>query len=150
MRLIAHDLREVGITVDCAPVLDVADEATHAVIGTRAYSRDPARVVELGRAAMAGLIAGGVAPVIKHIPGHGRARADSHLELPVVPATMAELQRDFAPFRALRDAPAAMTAHLVYTAIDPDRPAPPRPRCRPRSCAARSASTGCCSATISR
>ena len=122
MRLIAHDLREVGITIDCAPDIDVADEATHAVIGTRAYSRDPARVAALGRAAMEGLIAGGVAPVIKHIPGHGRARADSHLELPVVDASREALQRDFAPFRALRDAPAAMTAHIVFTALDKTRP----------------------------
>ncbi len=128
MRLIAHDLREVGVTVDCAPVLDVADAATHAVIGTRAYSRDPARVAALGRAAMAGLIGGGVAPVVKHIPGHGRARADSHLELPVVEASRAELQRDFAPFRALADAPAAMTAHVVYTAIDAERPGTTSPK----------------------
>jgi beta-N-acetylhexosaminidase len=122
MRLIAHDLREVGVTIDCAPCLDVADEATHAVIGSRAYGRDPARVVALGRAAMAGLTAGGVCPVIKHIPGHGRARVDSHLEVPVVPATREELERDFAPFRALKDAPAAMTAHLQFLALDPDRP----------------------------
>jgi beta-N-acetylhexosaminidase len=123
MRLIAHDLREVGVTIDCAPDLDVADEATHAAIGTRSYSRDPLRVAVLGRAAMEGLIAGGVAPVIKHMPGHGRARVDSHLELPVVEASRAELARDFAPFRALRDAPAGMTAHLVFTAIDRERPA---------------------------
>ena len=109
-RLIAHDLGEVGITVDCAPVLDVADELTHAVIGTRAYSRDPARVAALGRAVMEGLIAGGVLPVVKHVPGHGRARADSHLELPIVEASREELaERDFAPFKALADAPAAMT-----------------------------------------
>jgi beta-N-acetylhexosaminidase len=122
MRLIAHDLREVGITVDCAPDVDVADEATHAVIGTRAYGRDPARVAALGRAAMEGLLAGGVAPVIKHMPGHGRARADSHLEVPVVNASRAELERDFAPFRALNDAVAGMSAHVVYTAIDPSHP----------------------------
>ena len=128
MRLIAHDLREVGINVDCAPVLDVADEATHAVIGSRAYGRDPARVAALARAAMAGLLAGGVAPVVKHIPGHGRARADSHLELPVVEASRAELGRDFAPFRALKDAPAAMTAHVVYTALDRERPATTSPK----------------------
>ena len=128
MRLIAHDLREVGINVDCAPVLDVADEATHAVIGSRAYGRDPARVAALARAAMAGLLAGGVAPVVKHIPGHGRARADSHLELPVVEASRAELERDFAPFRALKDAPAAMTAHVVYTALDRERPATTSPK----------------------
>jgi beta-N-acetylhexosaminidase len=122
MRLIAHDLHEVGVTVDCAPVLDVADEATHQVIGSRAYGRDPARVAVLGRAAMQGLIAGGVAPVVKHMPGHGRARADSHLELPVVTASRAELERDFAPFRALHDAVAGMSAHVVYTAIDPTHP----------------------------
>ena len=127
-RLIAHDLAEVGVNVDCAPDLDVADEATHAVIGTRAYGRDPARVAALGRAAMEGLIAGGVAPVIKHVPGHGRARADSHFELPIVMATREELaERDFAPFHALRDAPMAMTAHVVFSAIDPIHPATTSP-----------------------
>ena len=123
-RLIAHDLREVGITVDCAPVLDVADPGAHAVIGTRAWSESPERVTALGRAFAAGLLAGGVAPVVKHMPGHGRARADSHLELPVVTASHEELAaRDFAPFRALADAPAAMSAHIVYTALDADAPA---------------------------
>jgi beta-N-acetylhexosaminidase len=123
-RLIAHDLREVGITVNCAPVLDVADERTHAVIGTRAYAEQPDEVGLLGRAVIEGLIAGGVLPVVKHIPGHGRARADSHLELPVVEASHAELcTRDFAPFRALNDAPAAMSAHIVYTALDKSAPA---------------------------
>jgi beta-N-acetylhexosaminidase len=123
-RLIAHDLREVGITVDCAPVLDVADDATHAVIGTRAYAKAPDEVARLGRAVMEGLIAGGVLPVAKHVPGHGRARADSHLELPIVEASHAELSaRDFAPFRALKDAPAAMSAHIVYTALDGRAPA---------------------------
>jgi beta-N-acetylhexosaminidase len=128
MRLIAHDLLEVGINIDCAPVLDVADEATHAVIGSRAYASDPVRVAALGRAAMAGLMAGGVAPVVKHIPGHGRARADSHLELPVVEASLAELERDFSAFRALKQAPAAMTAHVVYTAIDREHPATTSPK----------------------
>ena len=109
-------------------MLDVADEATHAVIGSRAYGRNPGRVATLARAAMAGLMAGGVAPVIKHIPGHGRARADSHLELPVVEASLADLERDFAPFRALKDAPAAMTAHVVYTAIDRERPGTTSPK----------------------
>ncbi len=123
-RLMAHDLRAVGITVDCAPVLDVADAQTHAVIGTRAYGTDPARVAKLARAVMEGLIAGGVLPVVKHVPGHGRARADSHLELPVVMASREALEtRDFAPFRALRDAPMAMTAHVVYSALDPAFPA---------------------------
>ena len=123
-RLIAHDLREVGIDVDCAPVLDVADDLTHAVIGSRAYAFDPDDVAALGQAAMQGLLDGGVLPIIKHIPGHGRARADSHHELPTVAATLEELQkRDFAPFRTLRDAPAAMTAHVVYAALDPSAPA---------------------------
>jgi beta-N-acetylhexosaminidase len=123
-RLMAYDLKEVGITVDCAPDLDVSDSLTHAVIGSRSYSQSPERVAAFGRVVMEGLLAGGVGPVIKHIPGHGRARVDSHLELPVVEANRAELDaRDFAPFRALRDAPMAMTAHVVYRAIDPDRPA---------------------------
>lgn len=123
-RLIAHDLFEVGITVNCAPVLDVADERTHAVIGSRAFAQTPEQVAYLGRAVLEGLIAGGVLPVVKHIPGHGRARADSHLELPVVEASLTELAaRDFEPFRALNDAPAAMSAHIVYNALDPDAPA---------------------------
>ena len=127
-RLIAHDLREVGITVDCAPVLDVADPGMHAVIGTRALSSAPERVAALGRAVCDGLLAGGVAPVLKHIPGHGRARADSHHELPTVEAGLEELaERDFAPFVALRDAPMAMTAHVVYSAIDPSSPATTSP-----------------------
>jgi beta-N-acetylhexosaminidase len=127
-RLIAHDLREVGITVDCAPVLDVADPLTHAVIGSRSYSQSPERVAAFGRVVIEGLLAGGVGPVVKHVPGHGRARVDSHLELPVVAASRAELEaRDFAPFRELRDAPMAMTAHVVYNAIDPDRPATTSP-----------------------
>ena len=122
-RLIAHDLHEVGITVDCAPVLDVADPGAHAVIGARAWSGDSSRVAALGRAFAGGLLAGGVAPVVKHMPGHGRARADSHLELPVVEASREALERDFAPFRALADLPMAMTAHVVYRALDPDHPA---------------------------
>ncbi len=127
-RLIAHDLREVGVTVDCAPVLDVADAGMHAVIGSRAFSSAPERVAALGRAVCDGLLAGAVLPVVKHIPGHGRARADSHLELPVVAVSRAELAaRDFAPFAALRDVPMAMSAHVLYSAIDPDRPATTSP-----------------------
>ena len=123
-RLIAHDLREVGVNVDCAPVLDVARSGMHAVIGTRSYSDDPRRVAEFGRAVAEGLAAGGVAPVIKHIPGHGRTTVDSHLELPIVEASRTDLAaHDFRPFAELRDLPMAMTAHLVYRAIDPDRPA---------------------------
>ncbi|MGA2042518.1 MAG: beta-N-acetylhexosaminidase [Roseiarcus sp.] len=123
-RLIAGDLIEVGITVDCAPVLDVAQPGMHAVIGARAWSDAPGAVAAFGRAFADGLLAGGVAPVVKHVPGHGRARVDSHHELPVVAASRAELEAcDFAPFAALRDLPMAMTAHVVYAAIDPDRPA---------------------------
>ncbi|MFO1102042.1 MAG: beta-N-acetylhexosaminidase [Methylocystis sp.] len=123
-RLIAHDLRQVGIDVDCLPVLDAPSEGAHNIIGDRAYSRDPARVATLGRAAAEGLMAGGVAPVMKHIPGHGRARADSHLELPVVEASREELKAvDFAPFKANADLPMAMSAHVVYTHIDATAPA---------------------------
>ena len=126
-RLIAHDLIEVGITIDCAPVLDVAGEGMHAAIGTRAFSSRPERVAAMGRAVAEGLLAGGVAPVIKHMPGHGRARVDSHHELPVVDAARGELKHDFAPFAALKDLPMAMSAHLLYTAIDPKRPATASP-----------------------
>jgi beta-N-acetylhexosaminidase len=123
-RLIAHDLREVGVTVDCAPVLDLSYKGAHSVIGSRAFSDEPRRAAEFGRAVADGLLAGGVAPVIKHMPGHGRAMVDSHLELPIVEASAAELAaEDFAPFKALRHLPIAMTAHVVYRAIDPDRPA---------------------------
>jgi beta-N-acetylhexosaminidase len=123
-RLIAHDLASLGINVDCVPVLDVPDPQGHEIIGDRAYGDTPEQVAYLGRAAAEGLIAGGVLPIIKHIPGHGRAKADSHLELPVVEASYAELEaRDFAPFRVLSDMPMAMTAHVIYSAIDSKHPA---------------------------
>lgn len=123
-RLIAHDLRDLGVTVDCAPVLDTPAPGAHQIIGDRAYGDTPDLVALLGRAAADGLLAGGVAPVIKHIPGHGRAPADSHLDLPVVQASLAELEAtDFVPFRALIDAPMAMTAHVIYAAVDSARPA---------------------------
>lgn len=123
-RLIAHDLAEVGINADCVPVLDVPAPGSHDIIGDRAYGRSVEEVATLGRAAAEGLIAGGVLPVIKHIPGHGRAMADSHEHLPVVEASRAELEaRDFEPFRMLSDMPMGMSAHVVYTAIDPRRPA---------------------------
>lgn len=123
-RLIAHDLRSIGINVDCVPVLDVPDPNGHEIIGDRAYGDTPEQVATLGRAAAEGLLAGGVLPIIKHIPGHGRALSDSHLELPVVKAKLLELEiRDFAPFRVLSDMPMAMTAHVVYTAVDRGRPA---------------------------
>jgi beta-N-acetylhexosaminidase len=123
-RLMAHDLAALGINVDCVPVLDVPDPDGHEIIGDRAYGQTPEEVAYLGRAAAEGLIAGGVLPIVKHIPGHGRARADSHLELPVVEASWEELDaRDFAPFKALSDMPMAMTAHVIYTAVDAKRPA---------------------------
>jgi beta-N-acetylhexosaminidase len=122
-RLLAHDLAALGINVDCLPVLDVPDPAGHEIIGDRAYAGAPDEVAALGRAAAEGLLAGGVLPVIKHMPGHGRAKADSHLELPVVTASWDDLARDFAPFRALADMPMGMTAHVIYAAIDPDQPA---------------------------
>jgi beta-N-acetylhexosaminidase len=123
-RLIAHDLRALGITVDCVPVLDVPVPGAHDIIGDRAYAQDPATVTQLGRAAAEGLLAGGVLPIIKHIPGHGRAFADSHHDLPVVETDLATLDAwDFAPFKALSDMPMAMTAHVVFTAVDAKRPA---------------------------
>jgi len=123
-RLIAGDLAALGINFDCAPVLDVPTPGAHDIIGDRAYGDEPDRVASRGRAFAEGLLAGGVLPIIKHIPGHGRAAADSHLDLPVVDAGLADLTaRDFAPFRALADLPMAMTAHVVYAAVDPDDPA---------------------------
>lgn len=123
-RLLAHDLRDLGLNVDCVPVLDVPSPGAHDIIGDRAYGEDVATVATLGRAASEGLIAGGVLPVIKHIPGHGRAMADSHLDLPVVDASLEALDaHDFAPFRVLSDMPMAMTAHVVYTGVDRKRPA---------------------------
>jgi len=123
-RLIAHDLRALGITVDCVPVLDVPVPGAHDIIGDRAYAQDPATVAQLGRAAAEGLLAGGVLPIIKHIPGHGRAFSDSHHDLPVVETDLATLDAwDFAPFKALSDMPMAMTAHVVFTAVDAKRPA---------------------------
>lgn len=123
-RLHAFDLLRYGISADCLPVLDVPIEGASDVIGARAYGKDPRPVIELGRAAAEGLMSGGVLPVMKHIPGHGRAFADTHFELPVVDASLGDLQRhDFAPFRELNHLPMAMTAHVVYSAIDPKNPA---------------------------
>ncbi|WP_156679903.1 beta-N-acetylhexosaminidase [Sphingomonas profundi] len=115
---IAALLAEVGVTVDCLPLLDVRDPAGHDIIGDRAFGSEPLRVAALGRATIEGLRDGGVVGVVKHIPGHGRARADSHVELPVVDADAAALERDLAPFRSLAGAPMAMTAHVVYPAWD--------------------------------
>jgi beta-N-acetylhexosaminidase len=123
-RLIASELSALGITIDCMPVADLRLPEGHGVIGDRAYGMEIGIVAALARAAADGLIAGGVLPVVKHIPGHGRARADSHEALPVVETSRAELERtDFEPFRRLHDLPIAMTAHVVYAAIDPKRPA---------------------------
>jgi beta-N-acetylhexosaminidase len=128
-RLIAHDLAGLGINVDCLPVLDVPAAGAHDVIGDRAFARDPATVIDLGRAQIAGLIDGGVLPVMKHIPGHGRAGTDSHLALPRVAAGAEELSAsDFVTFRSLDLCPIAMTAHVVYDSIDPQRPATTSPK----------------------
>lgn len=123
-RLIAHDLCELGINVDCTPVLDLPIEGAHDVIGDRAFAHDATTIIDLGRAVIEGMIEGGVLPVMKHIPGHGRAMADSHHALPRV-TTPADALRasDFVPFRSLNHCPLAMTAHVVYEAIDPDHPA---------------------------
>ena len=123
-RLIAADLQPLGITIDCAPVLDLALPECTAAIGDRALSAEPRLVGELGRASIEGFLAGGVLPVIKHLPGHGRARLDSHLSLPVVDAPRAVLRRtDWQPFVTCRGAPLAITAHVLFEALDPDRPA---------------------------
>ncbi len=122
-RLMAAELRAVGIDGNCAPVIDVAGPATHPFLARRCWSDDPARVTELGLAAAEGLLAGGVLPVIKHLPGHGAANADSHHDLPRVDLPLADLDhRDFAPVRALADLPLGMTAHVVYAALDPGAP----------------------------
>jgi beta-N-acetylhexosaminidase len=123
-RLIGRDLRDIGVTIDCLPVLDVPVAGSHDVIGDRAYGHDPETVAKLGRAAADGLLDEGVLPVMKHVPGHGRSTVDSHHNLPVVTASLTELAAaDFQPFIANADLPAAMSAHVVYTAIDPDAPA---------------------------
>ncbi len=122
--LVARDLACLGIDTVCAPVLDVPVAGAHDIIGDRAYGSTPGQVAALGRAVALGLLAGGALPVVKHIPGHGRATADSHVDLPVVTETWAELSAsDFAPFKALAHMPAAMTAHVVFTAIDAHAPA---------------------------
>jgi beta-N-acetylhexosaminidase len=123
-RLHAFDLMKLGINVDCLPVLDVPVEGSSNVIGDRAYGYDPQTVADMGKAASEGLKAGGMLPVMKHMPGHGRGMADSHHELPVVNASLAELEaHDFLPFVAMKDELMAMSAHIVFTAVDPDEPA---------------------------
>lgn len=115
---IAAMLTGAGVNVDCLPLLDVAAEGMHDVIGDRSYGEDPHMVASLGRATLDGLKAGGVVGVVKHIPGHGRATMDSHLELPTVTAPIEQLEQDLIPFRRLSDAPMAMTAHILYPAWD--------------------------------
>ncbi len=123
-RLMAEDLVSVGITADCLPVLDVPQPGAHDIIGNRAYSLGVEAVIALARAHAAGLAEGGVMPVMKHIPGHGRSEVDSHQALPIVKATLDELRHtDFTPFAAYADCPMAMTAHVIYDAIDPTAPA---------------------------
>jgi beta-N-acetylhexosaminidase len=123
-RLLAHDLHAVGIDVDCLPVADVPAAGADAVIGDRAYGTEPVQVAAIGGSLARGLLNGGVLPVLKHLPGHGRATADSHASLPVVGAARDELERtDFAAFRPLAALPLGMTAHVVFSAIDPQQPA---------------------------
>ena len=123
-RLIAHDLRAAGIDVDCLPIADVPISEADPVIGNRAYGTTPDQIAAIGAAVAEGLLAGGVLPVLKHIPGHGRATADSHHALPVVSTDAKTLQStDFAAFRPLAKLPLGMTAHVVFTAIDPVAPA---------------------------
>ena len=121
--LLASELVEIGIHADCSPVADVRTEGAHDIVGDRAFHSDPHAVAALAGAAMEGLRMGGVAPVIKHLPGHGRALVDSHKELPRVTASHNEIARDFLPFEALRAAPMGMTAHIAYDALDPEKPA---------------------------
>ena len=128
-RLLAHELYDLGITVNCLPCLDIASPSSDPIIGDRASGRTPEEAALLGEATINGLMDGGVLPVIKHIPGHGRAKVDSHEKLPQVQAPLAKLRSmDFPPFRALKWAPCAMTAHIVYTAIDGENPATLSPR----------------------
>jgi len=123
-QLIAEDLIALGIDVNCLPLLDVPVPGSHDIIGNRAYGNDPALIATLGAAVIEGMALGGVMPVIKHIPGHGRATSDSHLSLPRVEASIDDLRKtDFAPFISLNDASWGMTAHIVYAALDADQPA---------------------------
>jgi len=123
-RLIARDLKAVGISVDCMPVLDCPIQGADNAIGDRAYATQPEIVAQIGRAAAEGMLEGGVLPIVKHMPGHGRAMVDSHFALPVVKESFKALKTtDFLPFRSLRDFPIAMTGHIVFEAIDPTQPA---------------------------
>lgn len=122
-RLIAHDLQSVGITINCAPVCDLQQEGAHDVIGQRSFHKDPKIVSQLASAYAEGLMAGGILPIIKHLPGHGRALVDSHVSLPHISENLDLLrQTDFIPFMDLSHMPCAMTAHIVYEQVDPDHP----------------------------
>jgi beta-N-acetylhexosaminidase len=128
-RCLAAELVPLGITLDCLPLLDLRLPGAHDIVGDRSFGAEPELVAALGRACCEGLLEGGIMPVVKHVPGHGRAAVDSHVELPRVDAALPELQAgDFAPFRALADMPWAMTAHVVYSAVDGRRPATTSPR----------------------
>ncbi|BAK65249.1 beta-N-acetylhexosaminidase [Sphingobium sp. SYK-6] len=127
-RALGAMLAEVGITADAAPVLDVRQEGASDIVGDRSFGSEPMRVAALGRATLDGLRAGGAVGIVKHMPGHGRALVDSHHALPTVTASSWDLESDMAPFRALNGAPAGMTAHIVYTAWDAERPASLSPR----------------------
>ena len=122
--LLASELAELGITVNCAPVVDILFEETHGIIGNRSFGSDPNIVAELATQVCQALQDHNIMPIIKHIPGHGRARVDSHLDLPTVSASLDEMQdTDFAAFKSVKDAPWAMTAHIIYTALDPENTA---------------------------
>ncbi|MEO0749534.1 MAG: beta-N-acetylhexosaminidase [Pseudomonadota bacterium] len=122
-RIMAYELREAGVDTNCAPVVDVICPDTHEFLTHRCYGDDPARVAQIGRAVADGLMAGGVLPVVKHMPGHGRGTVDSHFALPQTGASVEDLTRtDFAPFKALNDLPMGMTGHVVFSAMD-DKPA---------------------------
>lgn len=127
-RALGSILAEMGITANAAPVLDVRQEGASEIVGDRSFGAEPMRVAALGRATIEGLRAGGVVGIVKHMPGHGRALVDSHLELPTVTASGWDMEMDVAPFRALNWAPVGMTAHIVYTAWDAERPASLSPR----------------------
>ncbi|HEX8380173.1 MAG TPA: beta-N-acetylhexosaminidase [Allosphingosinicella sp.] len=124
---IAALLAEVGVNVDCLPVLDVRQPGATDIVGDRALGGEPMQVAALGRAVLDGLASGGVAGVVKHMPGHGRALVDSHKEMPVVGASEEALEIDLEPFRTLSDSPMGMTCHCVFTAWDPERPASQSP-----------------------
>ena len=123
-RLMAEELYDLDLTASCLPVLDAPQMGAHDVIGNRAYDTKPERIIVLAHAHIAGLMDGGILPVMKHIPGHGRAKVDSHHDLPVVEASRLDLEsHDFIPFTGFADCPMAMTAHVIYSAIDPEQPA---------------------------